>query len=225
MRIAVVSTPRTCSSLVGSIFANKYSLRNLSEIVSTCKDDDCINTLLDYLVTRDNFVVKITSTSFLRNVNTLKYTTFPWNIFDKIILTERVKLEDQYASWILLNDAQVNGHFSDDNINKYINELLKSDITTFPVNNHVINHISKDIDFYYDVLKPYLLGGGLPTHILTHELFQDEVENYLGVLNESLNEDIDTKHITMKTKSSIDYSKFVKETNLIERIKNAKKFI
>ena len=218
MKIVIVSTPRTCSGLVTNIFANKYKLINKSEIMSSCRTHEQVVEVLKTLHTEDDFVVKITSTSLNTFSDILTHLNFPWYIFDKVILTERVSVAHQYASWILLSYSQKNGKQSSTDIHAYLHELLMNDCSQFIIRPRELKFIARDINYYYQTLKPYLLQQNLPLHTVTHEMFQ--TTEYIDELNQLLNENFTYSDIPKTSKSSIDYSKFIMETNLTQLIQN-----
>ena len=215
MRVAIVSTPRTCSSLMTSIYTNRYNLTNKLGIFSACKTEEDVTNLVDILVTDDDYVVKITATNFIKQPCIQDIATFPWSIFDKIILTERTPIEEQYASWILLSHAQFDKKLRNaEEIQSYIKELLSKDHNSITVRKGDLEWCKQNITYYYEVIKPYLLSTNLPVYVVDHKLFQDDVHVYLDVLNSNLNETFTVDNIEQYTKSSIDYSNFVIQTNL-----------
>jgi hypothetical protein len=216
MKVAIVSTPRTCSSLLTDMFSKKYNLQNLSEIFSSCNSEQDAIDVNSNLFEQDNYVVKLTSTSFRTFASVIPYEKFRWSMFDKIVLAERQVIENQYASWILLSHAQRQGKRNLYEINEYIQNLLDTDLSTFHISPHTIHHIKTDISFYYDTLKPYLLSQNLPTHIITHETFQEDIDMCIDTVNFYLQESFTKEHISESTKSAIDYSKFISDTNLLE---------
>lgn len=218
MKIAVVSTPRTCSSIVSYIFEQKHNLVNKSEIFAQCETEQDASSVVNSFTTEDNYVVKLTSTSFLFFPNVLDYSTFSWNIFDKIILTERINSLQQYASWLLLSHAQRNHNKRKaSEIHEFIKDLFTGSFVDFQITDNQLKQI-RDTLLHYNNMKSYLTQQtNLPVYTVTHELFQGQ--NYLSQLSEILNETIEPHHI-VNAKSSIDYTKFITETNLEQRIQN-----
>lgn len=223
MKIAVVSTPRTCSSLVTAIYTNRYNLTNKLEIFTTGKTADNVDRILNSFYTDDDFVVKITVTSFMKNSEWINPITFPWNIFDKIILTERTPIESQYASWLLLLHAQTYKKLrSNDDIVDYLKQLFEKDFYNFDVRKNTITNIKKTITYYTDIIKPHLLQSNLPVYVVNHALFQNNIDDYLHNLNLLLGETFSKEHIEPEeyVKSFIDYTKFIEQTNLKQLIED-----
>ncbi len=208
MKVAIVSTPRTCSSILGGIFAKKYNLTDMSEIFTSAETSDDAANLLETLKTTDNYVVKITTTSLTDFTDVFQYNTFPWEIFDKIVLTERTNKLQQVASWLALNTAQKSGKKSALDINQFVAETLGTDVD-LECDTHQINNIVNNINFYYDNTKPHLLSLNLPTCVVTHELMQLPKDEVIIQLNQILNETVMLEDIDNSIQSNIDYTSLI----------------
>lgn len=77
MRVAIVSTPRTCSSMLGTLFSTKFNLTDYSELFSEGPIVKSVEEKLDMMTNTDDFSVKITSTTLTSYKNILDYQTFP----------------------------------------------------------------------------------------------------------------------------------------------------
>jgi len=199
------------------MFETKYKLKRINYI-SSCKDETSFLNVIRSFNDEEDFVVKITSTLLLECPSVITHLNFPWNIFDKIILTERTSIEEQYASWFLLSYSQNNGKRSSDEIYSYIKKILADGNINSKIKQKHLTHMARDINYYHQILKPYLLSQNLPTYIVTHELFQ--TLEYIDELNQLLNENFTYSDISKISKSSINYSKFIMETNLTQLIQN-----
>lgn len=207
MRIAIVSTPRTCSSVLGQLFASKHELTDKSEIFSSIDTDEEAIKILDSLKTEDNYTVKLTTTSF-NTFESIKYDTFPWEIFDKIVLTERDDLIAQYSSWLLLSHAQRNNIKSSTEIYTFINNLIESE-EKIVIQQYELKSIINNIDFYHTNTKPFLLQNqNLNVKVVKYELLQGNPEEYFVQLNQILDESFTTENIDDKLKSGLNYKKF-----------------
>lgn len=220
MKVVVVSTPRTCSSYVAEIFQRRYNLVNKSEIISSCNSiDDVLETVKSFHE-EDDFVVKITTTSLTMYFDTLNYLNFPWNIFDKIVLAERQIIENQYASWLLLNLSQVNNHRNIFEVQDYITNFLNNRLDSYELDMAEFKNVHDNISYYYTTLKPHLLNSELPVYIAPYELLQNEPSDYIDKLNELLGESFTLENLDTITKNAIDYSPFVQHINLKQLIEN-----
>ena len=160
MRVAIVSTPRTCSSFLGNIMSRKYGLKDYSEIFSYgALSNDIGREKLEILKNTDNYSVKITSTSFRLHDEIISPETFPWELFDKIILAEREDIAQQVASWLTLNHSQLNGHYDHRDFVKYLTEELKN-VENIPLREHEFENVMTDINYFYKEIKNSLVKFG-----------------------------------------------------------------
>ena len=97
MRIAVFSTPRTCSSLMCHITSRRFEIHNYREDVYTHFTQGMQEEKLEFLKMTDDYVVKLFSRYFYNDSN-IKLNDMDWNMFDYVFITERVNLIDQMAS-------------------------------------------------------------------------------------------------------------------------------
>lgn len=122
MKAIVVSTPRTCSSYVQNIFANKFDLIDYSEIFSDVWVKADVDMKMKIIKRSDNYTAKITSTSFATYPQIFTHESFPWQIFDYIVLTERLDIAEQAASWLLLSHAQFIGKGEQASLVEYLRD-------------------------------------------------------------------------------------------------------
>lgn len=214
MRVAIVSTPRTCSSMLSSLFAKKFNLLDHSELFSDGPIKKSVDEKLDMMTHTDDFSVKITSTSLTLYKNIFDYQTFPWHAFDRIVLAERLDIAEQAASWLLLSYAQANGNGDHDRLVEFLTEQLKTP-ENIPLDTNHLWYILRTIKHYHDVIKPYLLKSGLHVSIVDHEMMQRPSSEYLPELNKRLgimftDEDVDK----ISTPTYIDYTPFIEAHNL-----------
>lgn len=219
MRVAIVSTPRTCSSFLGSMMAKKYKLEEYSEIFSYGNASvERGMEKLQKLKDTDNYSVKITSTSFRLHTEIISPETFPWEIFDKIILAEREDLSQQVASWMLLNHAQLNGHFDHNNLVKYLTIELKN-VQNIPFLDHDFENVMTDINYFYNEIKNSLIKFADKVNVVKYELLQKQPEDYLTELNNILETDFSIQDISgVATKTELDYTPFIDYYNLREKV-------
>ena len=97
MRVAVFSTPRTCSSLMCYITSRRFEIHNHREDVYTHFTQGMQEEKLEFLKTTDGYVVKLFSRYF-HNDRNIRLHDMNWNMFDYVFITERVNLVDQMAS-------------------------------------------------------------------------------------------------------------------------------
>lgn len=223
MRVAVVSTPRTCSSFLGNIMSLKYNLKDYSEIFSynSISNEEGLKKL-NVLKETDDYSVKITATSFLSHSEIFTPQTFPWEIFDKIIFAERQNIEYQVASWAVLSYAQMNGHYGSDEIKVFLEGKLETpEVISLPIEG-TLNNMIDTISYYYDVLKPAILDTGLPASVVYHELLQSKPIDYIEELNIILNTDLTVELVDRNSKTELDYTAFVNYYNLKQLIEDRK---
>jgi len=165
MRVAIVSTPRTCSSMLGTLFSTKFNLTDYSELFSEGPIVKSVEEKLDMMTNTDDFSVKITSTTLTSYKNILDYQTFPWHAFDRIVLAERLDITQQAASWLLLSYAQENGNGEHAALVEFLTEQLETP-ENIPLDRSLLKYILETILYYYDVIKPHLLKSGLHQRIL-----------------------------------------------------------
>lgn len=125
MRVLVVSTPRTCSSVATDLIATKFNLTNLHEIYSAWNSrmaplggprpnarfnadrvfaarhgkDQPPWQLPDSLKFEDDYCGKLLTPIFLTS---LSATEIDWTRIDKIVFTTRRDVVSQVASWLTL---------------------------------------------------------------------------------------------------------------------------
>lgn len=222
MRVVIVSTPRTCSSFLGNIMSRKYNLQDYSEIFSYgVVSNETGLEKLEKLKNTDNYSVKITSTSFLTHTDIISPETFPWELFDKIILAERGDVTQQVASWLTLSHSQVSGHHDHTEFITFITEELKN-VEQIPFREEEFKYIMRDINYFYTEIKNSLLTFSDKVKIVKYELLQSNPEHYIDELNNILGTDfvIDdlTNNYVTNNKTELDYTPYIDYYKLREKI-------
>lgn len=187
MKIAVFSTPRTCSSLVCNTFANKFGLKNYKEILGTRKIDE-FQQILNETYRSTDFVIKIFPQYIQLYPHFFKYDFFEQ--FDYIVTTERTNITDQICSWYLL-------YYRSENILN-LNEKIKFDFNKkFKLNPQSIIEQIESIYYFYIIKNILIKKFNNKIINLSYEIFQDK--NYLEILNESTNINFSIGDITSNT--------------------------
>jgi phage pi2 protein 07 len=225
MKVAIVSTPRTCSSFLGTIFADKFNLIDYSEIFSETWVKTDVHTKLKIITRSDNYTAKITSTSLTSYPGLFDYKSFPWDIFDYIILAERFDIVQQAASWLLLSQAHQIGKGDQDTLVEYLSDGMTHPEDFPDVNENELEHILGNINHFTDFVKPHLLNSGLTSvKLVNHEMFQRPKDEYITELREKT--DIYWRINDIKRedgKTSIDYTPYIEAKKLqdvIQKIQN-----
>jgi len=224
MRVAIVSTPRTCSSFLENIMSTKYDLKDYSEIFSYgALSNDIGREKLEILKNTDNYSVKITSTSFRLHDEIISPETFPWELFDKIILAEREDIAQQVASWLTLNHSQINGHSDHNSLVKYLTEQLKN-VETIPFKDNDFKNAMADINYFYEHIKSSLVKLGDKVKTVKYELLQKHPSEYIDELNNILDTDFSVEEVSGRlTKTELDYTPYIDYYKLREKIYATKK--
>ena len=185
MKVAVVSTPRTCSSYLQNIFAKKFDLIDYSELFSEMWVKADAHMKLKIVNRSDNYTAKITSTSLTMHPYLFDHKTFPWNVFDYIVITERLDIAQQVSSWLLLSHAQSTGKGEQNSLVQYLNDGM-SHPNDFPdVDRNQLKNILENINYFHNEIKPYLLNSGLQSvKLVNHEMFQKPREEYIEELRD-----------------------------------------
>ena len=183
MRSIVVSTPRTCSSYIQNIFAKKFDLIDYSELFSEMWVKADVYTKLQIIKRSDNYTAKITSTSLTTYPHIFNYKTFPWEIFDYIVIAERLDIAEQVASWLLLSHAQLTGRGDQRLLIEYLTDGMKHPEDFPDVDRGQLRGILQTINHFYDTIKPHLLKSGLKSvKLVNHEMFQRSPQEYIEEL-------------------------------------------
>lgn len=101
MRIALFSSPRTLSSYTIDNIARLLKLTNYEELYNSIPDEyneEIIQVIEDKLYNQDDYVVKIMAGQARNNKN-ITFNDIRWDIFDKIVCTERESIADQVCSF------------------------------------------------------------------------------------------------------------------------------
>jgi hypothetical protein len=178
MKIAVFSTPRTCSTFICQIISNKFNIINHGEKVygnfSGNKD-----ATFNFLKTHNDYVIKLFAKYFYNDLY-INQTEFDWDIFDYIFITQRQNLTDQMAS-------VYNVHYYDQtHIDLNSPEVLE-----------LYNNQKQWIQLFYDV-KRHLLQTYNNVFVVDYEELQNNTVDYL---NSVTNLEFTEEHMTMEHKS------------------------
>lgn len=115
MKIIVIGTPRTATSVTCELVSKKFRLRNLeylpTNVIRFVRDrnkhincDEIESAVSESLSSLDNFVVKyVGGCASLDSPVTLQKQLDFFSKFDQIIFCSRENLLDQYHSWLYLN--------------------------------------------------------------------------------------------------------------------------
>lgn len=213
MRIVVVCTSRSSGAAVANILEKKYNLNNLSEVFADGSGlTGNIRTKLKKLKKIDNYVARVTSTTFLQ-AKYFTYKNFPWKIFDKIVLVERDFVET-CASWFITSFSQINGYSEASEMNTFLEEKLKTP-KDIPLDEGSLINIVEDIDFFYSVVKPYMITNYPQVCIISRELVNKPQEEFLPILSNILGDEITTEHLEVQ-RFPKDYSDFIQQSGLTD---------
>lgn len=220
MRVVIVSTPRTCSSFLGTIFAKKFDLINYSEMFSGNWLNASNELKLKIINRSDNYVVKITSTSLTSYPDLFTTYTFPWERFDYIILAERLDIAQQLSSWMLLSQAQSIGKGDQDSLVEYLRGGMITP-ENFDVVIPQLQYMVETINYFYDKIKPHLLNLGLSSvKLLNHEMFQKPCVEYIEELREKTDiywklDDLESRD---ENPTYVDYTPYIESHNIRQLI-------
>jgi hypothetical protein len=185
MKVIVVSTPRTCSSYIQNIFAKKFDLIDYSELFSEMWVKADVHMKLKIINRSDNYTAKITSTSFTTYSHVFDYKTFPWQTFDYIVVTERLDIAQQVASWLLLSHAQLTGKGEQNSLIEYLKDGMQHPEDFPDVDKGQLRGILETINYFHNEIKPYLLNSGLKSvKLVNHEMFQRLPQEYIDELRD-----------------------------------------
>jgi hypothetical protein len=222
MKAIIVSTPRTCSSYLCGIFAKKFDLIDYSELFSEMWIKTNTHTKMKLITRGDNYTAKITSTSLTSHPDVFDYKTFPWKIFDYIVITERLDLAQQAASWLLLSEAQMVGKGDQNSLVEYLRDGMTHPEDFPDVNRVQLRSILKTINHFHDNIKPHLLNSGMASvKLVNHEMFQKTPHEYLEELRDKT--DIYWRAEDMLDRGNptyVDYTPYIEAKNLRQIIKN-----
>lgn len=197
----------------------KYNLRDYSEIFSygTASIEKGKQNLQKLIDTND-YTVKITSTSFLMHDQIMSPKTFPWEIFDKIILAEREDTAQQIASWMLLSHAQLTGHLQHDSVVKYLTQELQN-VENIPFREHEFEQAIKSINYFYKDIKDSLIKFDSKVKMVKYELLQKHPAEYVDELNGILDTNFSITDLSgAAAKTELDYTPFIDYYTLREKI-------
>jgi hypothetical protein len=96
MRIAVVSYPRTSSTLLAKSLASIHNLQYFGEVITSNKVSNFGTSLTDF-INQENYVIKYMGFNFL-DYTGYKISDINWNIYDDIYATCRVPVYDACIS-------------------------------------------------------------------------------------------------------------------------------
>jgi len=211
MKIAIVSTPRTCSTLILRIHAQYYGIRNYSEIFSTkLEEAPTVEQKLDIVNGPGDFLVKLTPTSFLNN--NITYWDVKWNTFDRIVFTQREDTLGQIASWLFLSSCQRAGIVDQREMKDLARFGNLSLLNTDWMPENVLYILDRWVYFYRE-LKPFV-SSVVPLDKQTEidynvvQLGAEAVKQHLG-MGEGFPSHLFSEHITFGNKTEIDYTRFI----------------
>ncbi len=198
MKIAVFSTPRTCSTLVCSVVANRFDLHNYNERIYGSWQEKQIDKQekIDFLRNQDNYVTKLFAKYFYKNIY-IDAETFDWNMFDYVFITQRQSLSDQMASLYNIRFGK-----EEDGEKSHID-----------LNQTTINHLNlqKEYMSLFYKIKIDVLQSNKNTFVIEYDGLQNDMKNYL---NSVTNLDFTEAHLPVDKNVRIDYKQ--KYTNYYE---------
>jgi hypothetical protein len=230
MKAIVVSTPRTCSSYIQNIFAHKFDLIDYSELFSEMWVKADAHTKLKIIKRSDNYTAKITSTSLTMYPHIFDYRTFPWEIFDYIVVTERLDIAEQAASWLLLSHAQLTDKGEQNLLVEYLRDGMQHPEDFPDIDRDQLRTILQTINHFHNEVKPHLLNSRLKSvKLVNHEMFQRPPQEYIEELRDKTDiywrvEDL----ILQGNPTYVDYTPYIETKKLrevIEEIQNELKGI
>ncbi len=175
MKVCVFSSPRTRSMLIPNLLERYLGLTNYRETFAYPKRVYEVDYhRLMRLVDNDNYVVKITPSSF-HHGTFLRPDIFPWLAFDKIIILNRKNIVEQVASWMVLSYAQT---IDPNNILNSTVEALK-DVKQIRVPVSLLRYSLRCINEFYQI-NELIQKQGVPTLTLTYEDFHIDYISTLG---------------------------------------------
>lgn len=208
MRVAVFSTPRTCSTLMCSVVANRFNLHNYNERIygSWQEKEICKQDKIDFLKNQDNYVTKLFAKYFYRNAY-IDTETFDWNMFDYVFITQRQNLTDQMAS---LYNIRFNKE--DNNEQSYID-----------LNNTTIKHLNLQKEYlslFYKI-KSDILQSNKNVFVIEYNGLQNNMKNYL---NSVTNLNFTEAHLPADENIRIDYKQKYTNYHELENLVNSWNF-
>lgn len=221
MKVVIVSTPRTCSGFLCNIFDKKFDLIDYSELFSDVWLKASPELKLKMVNRSDNFVMKLTSTSLLTHQHLFTLSTFPWETFDYIIVTERLDIAQQLSSWWLLSSAQIIGKGDQDNLVKYLREGLQAPHELPAPLLDQATSIIKTINHFHNEVKPYLLNSGLKSvKLVNHEMFQKPREEYIEELRDKTDVYWRMENLVESNPTYVDYTPYIEAHNIHQLIED-----
>jgi hypothetical protein len=196
MRIAVFSTPRTCSTLLCEVLAKKFDIHNHNEKLYGVYQKADRDKKVEVLTSTDNYVVKLFAKYFHNNLY-IDSELFDWNIFDHVFVTQRENLVDQMASlyrmWFPKETTML---FSEEVLGWY--ELQNEYMQVF-----------------YKI-KKQLVETHKSVIVVKHEMLQEIPYQYLNTITdmEFVERDFDVN----RNKTNIEYSKYYTNYNELKNI-------
>ncbi len=214
MKVCVFSSPRTRSMLIPNLLERYLGLTNYRETFAYPKRVYEVDYhRLMRLVDNDNYVVKITPSSF-HHGTFLRPDIFPWLAFDKIIILNRKNIVEQVASWMVLSYAQT---IDPNNILDSTVEALK-DVKKIRVPISLLRYSLRCINEFYQI-NELIQKQGVPTLTLTYEDFDvnyiSTFGNFFGV--KFTQEHVDSVNVNF---TGVDYSEYIQYKQLDLMCKN-----
>lgn len=199
MRVLVFSMPRTCSSYVIHIISKILNIENYNELYQGgMTSTDLQNEIEEKLYKNDNYAIKFMSPYF--SMNWLNMESIRWDIFDKIIFTERDNVTDHICSWYAILSYNQDLH---DKL--YNGEDVVDTIQDRFFDNELISY--KNIFEKYIECKKFLKER-YPEKCITlkYEMFQKPTNEYAEELKQLTGMDFTTSDI-WKRKHKTNYKK------------------
>jgi hypothetical protein len=129
------------------------------------------------------------------------------------VLVERDMVET-CASWFLTGYCQIEGYSEASEMNTFLEEKLKTPKDIL-LDEGQLKNIVEDIDFFYSVVKPYMITNYPQVCIISRELVNRPQEEFLPILSNILGDEITTEHLEVQ-RFPKDYSDFIQQSGLTD---------
>ena len=211
MKVCVFSSPRTRSMLIPNLLERYLGLTNYRETFAYSKRIYEVDYhRLMRLVDNDNYVVKITPTSF-HHGTFLRPDIFPWLAFNKIVILNRKNIINQVASWLVLSYVQAT---DPNNILDGTVQALKN-VEQIRVPTKLLRYSLRCINEFYQI-NELIQKQGVPTLTLTYEDFEVNSTEYISTLGNFFGVKFTQEHVDSVNVNftGVDYSEYIQYKQL-----------
>jgi len=176
MKIALISTPKSVSTFTVDLLSSKLNLTNYEEFynqILISNDDQNVIAANVKLYDQDDYIVKFMVGHLSTNTK-INYNNINWQIFDKIIFTQRNNIADQIIINYLIRE-EIGGSIVEPPIH------IPLDETFYSIKQHIIN-----TNHQYETYKTELIQK-FSDKCLTLVYENIHTQEYVNTLN-SINE-------------------------------------